>query len=580
MTDKGCVWNNYGTDLFSIDQGGNLTALKVGGPSPLEVTANATDEWGRELLVTCDVTVTPAFSIRGGDSVEHGESITLDIESPDYINPSLITWALDNNAVAQSYVQLTKDSDGKCVVYCIGPRYDQTAREYTPITIKCTIDGAPPVELTKDIVAIERQPKAVAIEGLIYDQDVLEKKKGEQFTIAASIEPASVNTSHFRIKTEPTWPVQQPMGQDYLVGQDYGTAEVKVIITDDGYNHYFYPLNKTVERVIKVNVEPYWIETISLPATVTLNPGNETSLTPEFTSDVDGHQPTNTVNGTDLIWSVVEQSEADVISITPAGFITANKVGTAKIRVTTTGDWTTKDKTPKYAECTIVVEKKADNAPKVGDYYYSDGTWGTDSAPSGKSVIGVVFSTTNATLTDSYLNPIYTHGLVVGFTEYNTTFGLHTKDDYNSNSSYKYFQSAGFPTTPRDDENQKVMGYTHTLALKGYRTARGGGDWAKLVTILDGLDTPTGGSEWYIPSFAEMKILKDIADTINSKLDAHGDPLQTQSYYWPSTLMKSPSYNDLITQPFNMSTGTWKDSNDAYDNEKNNPYPARVVFAF
>lgn len=219
--------------------------------------------------------------------------------------------------------------------------------------------------------------------------------------------------------------------------------------------------------------------------------------------------------------------------------------------------------------------------PKVGDYFYSDGTFSTN-LDTDKTVVGVIFALTDATSTDPNLAKDYPHcinGLVLGSMEQYSNFGDHTKDDYNSGSTYNYFSTNGWPLTPRDDAEQKIMGYTHTLALKGYREFRGG-NYANLVTVLNGLRVIDNCSPWYIPSFAEMKLLKENANIINNKMGNIGNVLQTNAYYWPSTLMKGPSYNDHITQPFNMSTGTWKDASDKWDNEKTKSYPVRVIFAF
>ena len=48
-----------------------------------------------------------------------------------------------------------------------------------------------------------------------------------------------------------------------------------------------------VERTVIVNVEPYYVQSISF-ADVELEPGANVTLVPTFTSDVSGKQPTNT----------------------------------------------------------------------------------------------------------------------------------------------------------------------------------------------------------------------------------------------------------------------------------------------
>ena len=579
VTDKGVVWNTYGSNLFSVDGGGKLTGNKAGDESPVEVTANATDKWGRTLTAVCNVTVTPAFAIRGADFVEVGGTITLDIESPDFVDPKLLTWSIDSYSAS-----ITSTADGKCEIFCKADKYDTEIKDYAPVTVKCVIAGATPVELTKDIRLVVLQPKSLEIAGLAYDEEVMDLKLGSDVNINGTILPESVDKNKFRVTcTTNRSDIAKPdyTGSTHFTGVAYGKAPVVVTIQDETSGYYFWPRNKKIERNITLNVEPYWVESVSLPTTITLNPDDETSITPEFTSDVDGHQPTNTKNGEHMIWTIVEQSTSGVIELTSDGVISAKKIGTAKIRVTTDGEWTAKE--TKYAECIVVVEKKADNAPVVGHYYYSNGTWGSSStAPSGTSVVGVVFSTSNATLADSRLandHSTCTHGLVVCTKEFTSGYGSYL--EYGNNGVPKYLTNNSWPLPDAGIAN----GYTSTLALQGYQTFRGGSsDYMTIVEVLENSTVPAlngdvASTGWYIPSFKEMQMLREAMSSVNSSLNGVGTKVGTGAY-WTSTMFDSPAdnYDDLFANPINMTTGDWDNPNLVGRTERT--LPVRIILAF
>lgn len=133
----------------------------------------------------------------------------------------------------------------------------------------------------------------------------------------------------------------------------------------------------------------------------------------------------------DVEWSVNDQG---VAKIEPFDAVASDNVVSAKVTALKAGNAriTASIKEVK-AECSISVKSKEIPAedPKVGDYYYSDGTWsdggllsinkdGTkvvwaENKPApdeGKTVIGIVFQTDPSRLSEIEHRQGYTHGLV------------------------------------------------------------------------------------------------------------------------------------------------------------------------
>ena len=583
VTDQGVVWaNEYGSDYFDIDQNGIVTAKKASGgeASPAKVTAKATDEWGRPLEAWCMITVTPAIRVLGPDAVVVGESSTLKVQSPNFIDPKNITWELEAGTNA-GFLSLAPNEDGTCTISGLMRNYDLVSKQYKQFNVKCTITGfANDVEIMHPICVIEVQPKEIAIEGLASDEDKMTVKLDDKFQLVGSIKPDNVNLDYFKLNYSTDHPgvVSYDNNTGVYTAVRIGGATLNAKVTDKTSASYFYPKRNEFNKSIYVTVEPYWVKTMTLPATYKMAPGAATSLTPEWTTDVDGVTiPTDQK----LIWTSSDPSVVSVVDET-TGELYAHKEGTATITATTAGENSVPAGQEQISSSCLVTVETPTVPINIGDYYYSDGTWSTE-RDNKKTVIGVVFAKVDATGSDLMLRDAYptaSHGLVVGLTEYTLTFGEHTAQDNQSNSSYMYFNNNGWPIPPKADDDQTVLGYTYTLALKGYREARGGGDWASLVTVLDNLSAVPNASMWYIPSFAEMNLMREVSGDINTKLkDAGGATLGTENY-WTSTLQKYDdwrSYNDLYASPFSMQSGTWASKN---VDKKASTCSMRVVLAF
>ena len=274
------------------------------------------------------------------------------------------------------------------------------------------------------------------------------------------------------------------------------------------------------------------------------------------------------------IITVAEHSET--------GEMKAEAEGTVTITATTASG-ATSDSSAKTATCVVTVKAPVAEV-KVGDYYYSDGTWGSSANPSGKTVIGVIFSNANAVAADPILARDYpkcSNGLVISTVEY-------ANQDFGSVSAYNghgYYNSLGYDASSIV-ATDKVNGYGNTLAHRDLNASRS--DYCLFFNASNGVvathttsvPVPSAASAWYVPSFKEMQLVNENLSKINNSLSTvGGDPVNSEMY-WTSTIKgdwyaSGQSY-DHFKYTFNMARNGWHTAQ-ATNKE---PYPVRVVLAF
>ncbi len=581
-TTGGVIWTSSNPDVLTVTDNGVVEGKAVGN-AVITATTKGTDEWGNTISAQCNVKVNPAIKLSGPSYVEKGGNITIRIESPDYIDPETVTWT----SSAPTLASITKSEDGSAVVSGGAMYYSTTDKAYTPITITCKIDGK--ATLNHEIRVTAVQPKGVAIEGLSSGQNTLTLKKGQEYTLNPTVQPAGVdmNLFRFRYQSNNTEVVNVPdMNSGKIVANAIGSATVSVKVTDQGEYNYFYPARDEYVRYVDVTVEPYWVTAIILPSTWEMKPGEEGSISAEFTSDGgENVMPTDMT----LSWKSDNPSAVEIDAVN--GKMTAKSVGTAVITATSTS--VPSGSQPVTASCTVTVKEASAADPKVGDYYYSDGTWSTELV-TGKTVIGVVFSTMNAIGDDSKLreeHPACSHGLVVSVKEVSSIFGggYGWADQGNGNEMYPWLSSnyalANYSTTAAN-------GYTATLGLKGYQSYRGADDCCQIVAVLNDSSLPSApadkpNSGWYIPSYKEMQLLGAERASVNSAISkVTGGNQIGEGDYWTSSLsyIEKRSGNamtgykyfyDTECYPFNMTNNAWTETH-----QINTTLPVRVVLAF
>ena len=313
----------------------------------------------------------------------------------------------------------------------------------------------------------------------------------------------------------------------------------------------------TYRKNVALNVMPYWVETLTLPAEQEMEVGGSIILSPEFTSDVEGVQPTYK----ELVWTSSDETKAVVDSY---GKVTALASGTVEITATTTGNWSVPSgQSQKSAKCTVTINE-AQNVVKVGDFYYSDGTT-SSSLEAGKTVVGIVISRDNATSTDKKLPAGCTHGVVLalgeGYGMWSSSYDAGRVNSWATQNGYEnttgtYYSNAHWAYV-RNEYGNKLLGYNNTSALKEYIKNNG-----YTSGILDALAAyqialPETASELYIPSIAEMDAIAKNFDVINAALKAAGgtefvmDPADSQNdAYWTTSENEASSANAATINPF------------------------------
>lgn len=599
--DQSIVWESDNEDVVTVSSEGVLTTKGVGAAN-VTATSVTTDEYGRKLSAICNVTVNPDIKIVGPKYVEKGYQINLRLDCPRNINPEQITWSVSNPSAVSvektiAYGMNCAVVTGNAVAYNDG---------YEDITITCAIAGE--TTLTHTIQCVNVQPRIISITDVEDNEDEFTLKFGEQIDLGSAVSlndgvesslfPLSYSFKDWSNGTGISRSENVITANDASTLKDGKTAATLTI--GAGLNSAYYWYDKSIQqsatpltRDITVNVEPYYVTDLSIPASHNMTLNEVLTILPDivFTSEDNGHPSSYT----DLEWS---SSDPAYVSVTPSGELTAHQLTTEPVRITATVP--EKSVMPGMTitrTCFVSVAEAAADKPKVGDYYYKDGTYSTElNATSENPVIGVIFSLKNAANEDSNLPETCVNGLVVSMVDINSTYGSSGAGNpvegtnQSTNTIYNYIQDN---YSGVNYDLNKTNGYSSTLALKGWKgeKVKEGHAWPILVDVLDDASLPTclgSSSGWYIPSYQELLLLyNEITGQtkVNDSIAAASGTQINKQYYWSSSLYyyyysKGLTwYHHSKVNPFDMTNGTMPEpssSNGAY----NISYPVRVILAF
>lgn len=169
------------------------------------------------------------------------------------------------------------------------------------------------------------------------------------------------------------------------------------------------------------------------------------------------------------------------------------------------------------------------NWPNVGDYFYTDGTYSTELNTS-KTVAGVIFWVGDPTKDDTTLKRDYpncTHGLVVGYHNYNNYFAgtlsnaNHWGTPEGYMSTYGITYSGGVKTLPAATVK---TGYNNTEVLRLYQQD------ANAIKVCDAGPSVQKASKWYMPSIAEFEAMGANIVAVNNSLNAYYDYCLNSNY--------------------------------------------------
>ena len=577
-TNKTIKWTSSNTEIATIDQySGVLTAVKQGNVT-ITATTNGIDEWGDNLTASVNVKVNPSIRLGGPLYVEVGKTAELSLDFPPAMNIESKVWMSSDKNIA------TVESG---IVTGVAHTYNQYTYQYNPITITCIVNGN--ITLTHEMAVVVPQPRQIKLNNYGDDVKSVTMKLDQTISLAGSILPANVDASLFRLTYE------SDGGLGWI---DFSSGEIKAPGSVGGRYVYIkvkdidkHTYMKTfVERTVIVNVEPYYVQSISF-ADVELEPGANVTLVPTFTSDVSGKQPTNTK----LIW---ESSNSQIATVDENGLV--NALGEGDVTITATAT----DGSGVKGTCKVTI-----TAPwkefEIGDYVVrkSNGeieffTSSTDAKNNG-TVVGVVIYKGNPRVSDTKLPADCTHGIAIGLGESNGKWWSSSQnvEPYHLtgyvNSSYNtagYVLPGGvqgsFTNPTLSDLGKKPYGYNNTMLFKEFLAFKNNGTTSDILTKLNEYNadnnkrTPTGASSWYLPSICEMYAVYTANNLLNGSLNTIlkgvGGTTLTNNSSWPywtvSEHADSPSTYAAAINPITGAVyGKFKTTTSTY---------VRFVFAF
>lgn len=230
--------------------------------------------------------------------------------------------------------------------------------------------------------------------------------------------------------------------------------------------------------------------------------------------------------------------------------------------------------------CEVAVIDASASSVKVGDYYYENGK--TSPYPNiegwGKA-LGMVFSTLSPVNEgdDKLLSdlPDCTHGLVVALedADFGASDNTGWQENYPSDTSVSDWLIEEHNYRKLTDQ-ELLCGYSNTLMIKAYNESHP----ESKVLITDkapSIVLPQGTSGWYVPSYAELILLKQSLAQLQQngfEIDAtwNGET-SNDGYYWSST-----EYGYTAADAVHMAPH----SSGVFNKIKSKNYKVRYIFAF
>ena len=563
-----CGWVSSNSKVVEVASDGTLTAVGVGS-AVVTATSVGTDEWGLPVTASCEVTVHEAIKLAGPAYVEMGKTAEIQLDYPSGLIVENKTWWIETKTSGPT----GSVKDG--VVTPASYYYNAETKAYETFVVKCQVNET---VVSHELMVVAEQPKAVKIAALADNVNNAVIKLGSTLDLSASIYPASVESGGlFRIQyvsdSQNLNVAEINFSTGLVTSKSPGSAYMNIDIYSKEGGYYFAPGHDVLRRTVRVDVEPYWVKSITFAQTsYELAPDASMAADAVFTSDVDGVQPSYK----DLTWTSSNTSVASVNEQT--GVVTAIAEGTAVITATASNEWAVKEGEPSVSASYTVTVKKPAKAIYVGDYYYSDGDWSTERDYS-KTVVGIVFAVGNYAASDAHLladKSTCSNGLVIGLKESSTRWAAD--DGWSKKDAGNWLVNNGYSNIASKD---KVSGYGNTKGLKALNAANVQSYGCTIDVALPDVSSsytpsaPAASSGWYLPSYQEMKILYENLSTINTKLtSAGGTAINTSGRYFTSTLYES--WGSYYFYGFAMSTGDWHSSVSLVSDE----YPVRTVLAF
>lgn len=361
----------------------------------------------------------------------------------------------------------------------------------------------------------------IALEGITLDRTEAELKVYESVTLSAKLSPDNVTSPSLTWKSDNDEVASVDNG--VVTAKKTGTAVITVSCQ-----------GKEASCTVKVSAIPAESIVLSYDKTEI----SQKAVTVNERLRIDATiLPADATYKTVTEWSVSNPELASVEPIvidgnTVSAYVLGKSIGaTELIASISLGEGVE----PVTAKIDLVVKPVVtpSDPPRIGDYYYSDGTWsygglvsinsdGTDPvwltgterpAPEeGKTVIGIVFQTDASRISETEKSLGYTHGLVMSLKRAYKPIEL--KDPNNKyetpDSLTKFYTGDNLNKSYID---RSTYGTRYYADVNGYKATKGivdeykdnlsefpAVDW----TVTDFVGAPAGTSGWYVPSSGQV----------------------------------------------------------------------------
>ncbi len=338
----------------------------------------------------------------------------------------------------------------------------------------------------------------VGVESVSLDKTSIDLKVGETFSFNTTVSPADATSPVLIWKSDNEEVATVDNGKVTAVKEGAAT----VTVTCNGHT-----------AQCAVNVSATAAESVTLSCELA-DLSQTVELTAGETILVNATILPEDVTYLDVVWTV---SPETVLSCEPFDAVADDNIVSAHITA--------------LAEGSAVVTAKIDGAeakfevnvkpvvvpvadPKVGDYFYSDGTWsdgglvsikedGTNPvwkeqkpAPEeGKTVIGIVFQTNRDRIYEGLTEAGYTHGLVIGTAEVYASYTLD--DSFGCIGGTRYTGYRWYNDILGKYWTDRVVKYYPGTDIRQCPVF-------DFVTTDYRLPAPAGTSGWYVPAIGEL----------------------------------------------------------------------------
>lgn len=529
-------WKTSDATVATVENG-KVKAIKE-GDAVITATCN-----GGKLSATCEVTVSEPddedlsiesvtlYAQDGITDVQVGKTLQLNaVYEPTGAVPTNVSWTIDRPEAA--------DVNQNGLV--TGKSAHKGDRDWDKVNVTVTADDK---SSTITLRVIPVQPESIEVD-LPEDNQL---RVGEVWDFNPRVIPEGLGYGV-------TCSIMKP-GNNFTADQVLSSDKPGTIAAQFAVASHENLVYGSYRRDVNVSVIPYWVESVTLPESQDMEVGGSIILSPEFTSDVEGVQPTSKA----LVWTSSDKTKAVVDN---NGKVTALASGTVEITATTSDYWSVPSGQPQKSAKCIVTIVEAQFEVKVGDFYYSDGTT-SPTLLADKTVIGIVISRDNATSTDKKLPAECTHGVVLALGEgsgiWSSSYDAGRVNTWASQNGYENTTGTYYSqwTYMRNEYGNKLLGYNNTCALKEY--IKNNGYTSGILDALEAYEVtlPETASELYIPSIAEMDAVAKNLEVINAALKAAGgtefimDTIDNQKdAYWTTSENEASSGNAATINPF------------------------------